>query len=278
MIIANIMTFGTDKFNFIIEPEYQAILDQSTVLGFAQPTRKEKYYQNNLVKELKASGTWYKLDELYIFSHSAGTDFSTINWINPIRKITRLVTDPNLSYSVNKDGYVSVGGSGLHFSSNYNPSIALENYKLNDASFGFVLSNALANTLPLNSGVHIVLGINDAGTKRASYRETAKRFHLQRGTSFFTISNLPAPNLGSFVGFYLKENVYRVFENTTKKITINSQITDTDVDLNFNYISMGPDGGGANAMTRLIFVGGSLTDLQHIDLSISWTNYFNKIQ
>jgi hypothetical protein len=130
----------------------------------------------------------------------------------------------------------------------------------------------------LNSGVQIVSGLNTSGNRRAFYRETAKRIYLQRNNSFFTVSTLPAPNLGSIISFSLKTNSLRVFENTIKRTTIGSTTSDVDVDLNFNYISMGSDGGGADAMTRLMFVGGSLTDLQHIDLSISWTKYFTKIQ
>lgn len=275
MAILRTTIFGHQKWSFIAEMEYQAILDQATLLGFTKPPKKEQYYQNNLVKELKVSGTWEKLDEFYVFSHSAGIPFSTINWIHPTRQITRLVTNPLHSYNIAKNGYYAYGGSLLHFSSTYNPSVMLENYKLNDASFGYVIYMQSAE---LNSGVQIVSGSNVGATRRAFVRESISRVYFQRGTSFLTISGLSFPNYGLLKAFSLKADSLITFQDSAKIATTASVVTDIDVDLNFRYINMGTDGAGSSVITRMMFVGGSLSDLQHTDLYNSWNYYFNKIQ
>jgi hypothetical protein len=68
------------------EPEYIAVLDRATVLGYTLPDSATNIRNNDRVKFLKQVGAWSKFDLFYIFDNPSGlANFSKINYVDPTK-------------------------------------------------------------------------------------------------------------------------------------------------------------------------------------------------
>lgn len=130
--------------------EYQAILARGTALGYTLPSADTQIKQNQLVFNLKAAGTWDKLDVLYIYGNgAASSNFALINWKNPnvsLSTITGSLTFGNLGFT---------GAASSYIDTNYNPVTNGVKYRTNSASAGiwkFLNSNTASKWMYGNSG------------------------------------------------------------------------------------------------------------------------------
>jgi hypothetical protein len=130
--------------------EYQAILARGTALGYTLPSADTQIKQNQLVFNLKAAGTWDKLDVLYIYGNgAASSNFALINWKNPnvsLSTITGSLTFGNLGFT---------GAASSYIDTNYNPVTNGVKYKTDSASAGiwkFLNNNTATKFMYGNSG------------------------------------------------------------------------------------------------------------------------------
>jgi hypothetical protein len=120
----------------VFETEYQAVLDRGTALGYALPLYSQQILQNNLLKAMKSSGVWAKLDVFYNFANNGGANFGTLNWKSPTTRQCTFQESP-LNFIPNQ----GMQGTGLgYISTGFNPASGGPNqYTLNNASRYFYL-------------------------------------------------------------------------------------------------------------------------------------------
>ena len=87
---------GLDPTTVSVEPEYQAILDSAIIEGFALPSALDQAKGNELMKDIKANGSFAKMTTLQVYSGS-NSDFARIDWVDP-SNIYEAVNSP--SYTV----------------------------------------------------------------------------------------------------------------------------------------------------------------------------------
>jgi hypothetical protein len=90
-----------------IDPDYQAVLNRATVLGYTLPTSYQQQIDNKLVLDLKASGYWSKLGNFFVFAHPTSRQFATLNWKSPT---TVLSIPGTFTYTPG----VGFGGDGIN--------------------------------------------------------------------------------------------------------------------------------------------------------------------
>lgn len=134
-----------------ITPEYQAVLDRATALGYTLPTAAQQAKDNALVVAMKNAGIWARLDRFYNhFTDNSASQFCTLNWINPLVSQATLFNSPTFT---NKLGFTG-NGTSSYISYNTNLSTLGGQYVQNDATLGGYFSNVSAvNTRVINSGI-----------------------------------------------------------------------------------------------------------------------------
>lgn len=115
------------------DSSYQLILNKATALGYTLPSDAQKIIQNDLILELKSAGIWNKLDVLYIFANDGGSNFATLNWINPdIRRCLLFTSGSTLTFTTNQ-GFTG-NGTSAYIDTTLNPSINSSKYQVTNAS------------------------------------------------------------------------------------------------------------------------------------------------
>ena len=132
------------------DADYQAVLDQSTSLGYTAPSAAQQTLQNTLVTDLKTAGVWDKLDVFYVFATDGDSDFATLNWKTPSSHQVTKINSPTFT----ADSGFTGDGSSSYLDTNYNPATSGTNYTLNDASISI-----WNNTFVLNN---FITGVNDS--------------------------------------------------------------------------------------------------------------------
>lgn len=79
------LSISRRKFRGGFDSSYQAVLNYATTQGYNLPSRENQKLQNDLIVGLKDEGIWNLIDHLQVYPNDAtsGSDFATINWINP---------------------------------------------------------------------------------------------------------------------------------------------------------------------------------------------------
>jgi hypothetical protein len=134
------------------DPDYQAVLDRATFLGYTLPSSGQQILQNSIVVSLKASGVWAQTDIFYVFANDGGQEFATLNWKNPLQFQCSLVNSPAFTSNVgfNSDGATS------YINTNWNPTTSSQQMTLNSVHRSFYnynyRSTAASNILGVFSG------------------------------------------------------------------------------------------------------------------------------
>jgi len=124
--VANATTFS------ILDTDYQAVIDRAIALGYGLPTKRQQFYENQLVLDLKVNGIWSLLDVFYCFATNGDSDFATLNWKNPL--LYQATKNGALNYAFGQ-GFIG-NGIDAYLSTAFVPKTHGVNYSLNDASFG----------------------------------------------------------------------------------------------------------------------------------------------
>ncbi len=126
----------------VFDPDYQAILDRATFLGYSLPSSTDQVVQNQFVLDLKANNIWIDLDVLYVFANGAASLFSTLNWKNPSLYQCTLFNSPTF---VAKQGW-DLAPTTSYISTNFNPATNGVRYTLNDACrFAYISRQVVSN-------------------------------------------------------------------------------------------------------------------------------------
>jgi hypothetical protein len=109
--------------------QYQAILNKAISLGYTLPSFDQQILQDQLIRDLKAHGIWFKLDLFYNFATDAGSAFATINWKNP--DLYQATLFNSISFS-NNQGFTG-NGVNTYIDTGFNLVLGT-NYTQNNAS------------------------------------------------------------------------------------------------------------------------------------------------
>lgn len=278
MITANYSIFGAQNFYFNPEIEYQAILNRAVLLGYGLPTNKEMFSQNEMLKALKVSGIWSKLDQFYLWYHSAGFNFSNINWINPS---LLLVRNTALSSSfIIREG-VRFSSIGTYFSSSFNSQTESGKFQLGNASFGWV--NGFAeNTDGSYSAV------KSSGNNQVWFRQHVdfgvgrSRQYFQQGEGYTQNAmgvGVPANKTNAFIITTRTATNNKIFLNGTKYRDASITYLGTagvTASANVNYtMDFGYKQNTSAETLRMAFTGSNLTESEAIAFNTIWNNYIN---
>lgn len=127
--------FKQKKSGVNFEPEYIAILDRATALGYANPTFDQQIKQNTFLKNMKNNGSFALNDLILVFANNGSKEFACINWKNPNGNLATIVNAPIFTPN---EGFTGRGSFSPNFfndyiATGYAPNGSL-NYKLNNAS------------------------------------------------------------------------------------------------------------------------------------------------
>jgi hypothetical protein len=123
-------TYGTYISLPAFDPDYSAILNRATALGYTLPSASVQAKQNTLLTSMKADGVWAKLDVFYVFAQDGGADFGTLNWKNPNANQANIASSPTF---VSNGGLMGNGTSSF-IDTNFNPFTQGVQYTQNNAS------------------------------------------------------------------------------------------------------------------------------------------------
>jgi hypothetical protein len=106
--------------------EYNLLLSQSVVLGYALPSLKTQRAGARLIYDLKTAGLWNQIDIFYVFN-TDNSNFSKLNWKNPILTCS-LVGPPSFTA---KNGFT--GNGSTYINTNWRPGLDGVSYTLINA-------------------------------------------------------------------------------------------------------------------------------------------------
>ena len=162
------------------DADYQAVLDQSTSLGYTAPSAAQQTLQNTLVTDLKTAGVWDKLDVFYCFATDGDSDYATLNWKAPSSHQVTKINSPTFT----ADSGFAGNGSSSYLNSNFNPATSGVNYTLNDASISIWSNNFVLN--------NFITGVesNSSNCVRMSSTSTNQRINMGPNTALTPAANL----------------------------------------------------------------------------------------
>jgi len=110
-----------------LDPDYIAVLNYATSLGYTLPSVPQQQRQSTLLSELKSGGIWNKLDSFCMFATNGSSNFALIDW-----KRLSLYTAVNSPTFTTNQGFLG-NGTSSYIDTNFNISTGT-NYTLNNAS------------------------------------------------------------------------------------------------------------------------------------------------
>jgi hypothetical protein len=130
------------------DPDYQAILDRATALGYTLPSAACQSLQNSFVVALKSAGAWTLLRSLNVWAHDSSDDrFGLIDWIAPT--VIPVWSKVNTPLFIPKVGYSFLGTSRIEHPYNYNQIINtnfLDEYRNNFMIGSFIHTQGTTQT------------------------------------------------------------------------------------------------------------------------------------
>jgi hypothetical protein len=237
-------------------PEYTAILDRATALGYTLPSAGQQVKQNALIVALKAAGIWAKLDVFYVYANNGSQEFGTLNWINPTLYQCTLVNSPTFTAN---EGFAG-NGTSSYIDTNFNPLINGLNYQLDNASRYYYL-NSLGPSAQVIEGV-----INNAQNGTQIGTSTSQR--INQGTNVLN----SAASLGALgvngINRTSNTNV-EIFNSTTQ---ISRTATSTSINSNNQFILRAGTAGYSTSQISFYSMGASLVS-ENTDFVNSFNTY-----
>ena len=117
-------------------PEYQALLDRATFLGYTLPSSGQQVLQNDLVVALKDAGIWALLDVFYLPATDGNHQFACLNWVDPANFE---MLENGIPTFTGNSGFQG-DDSSMWLNSQYSCYNDKINFSLNSASFGIYLT------------------------------------------------------------------------------------------------------------------------------------------
>lgn len=143
------------------EPEYQAVLDRASFLGYTLPSSTQSNKNNLKIKHLKDLGIWSEFDLFYVFNQESGLDdFCKLNWVDPTVFELYNPTPANEPTHAADSGFQ--GGTDLYFLTNYEPRNDRVKLSVNDGYMGYSITN-IPSTFVQTAYIAGARNNNDAG-------------------------------------------------------------------------------------------------------------------
>lgn len=167
---------------FAKSDEWKAIENYANSNSLALPTDTIAFDQ--LIKDLKSEGVWQKLDGFYVFAGDGSNGFKLINWINPEEHYA----DAYGGLTWDLDG-VKGNGSNGYINTNFNPNIDHQNYTLNNASRGGIISEVGTMNFDGIAGTYrndyngSVTRLNGSANTTINYNNSGGLFAIKRNNS-----------------------------------------------------------------------------------------------
>ena len=260
------------------DPAYQAVLDYATLQGYTLPSAAQQILQNQLVLDLKVSGTWDKLDVFYNFATDASLEFSFINWINPSIAFITYIASQN--YKLITNSHIQKINIAISHGllTNFTPSNNGIKWQLNNASFGwkqltatgffitdsgviFGASNGLTQNVPacwIYEGNYVCrVWLNKSGS--AVYFGNAFRGFTSASNSTFNIG--------------LNSSVLHLFKNETQL----TSVAQTPDGITSKNIILLQNSSNKDRQFQYVYFGEYFTSLEQTSLLTDYTNYLNSL-
>jgi hypothetical protein len=155
------------------EAEYQVILNYAASNVYLLPSAAQQVKQNLLLKNLKLSGAWAKLDTFVCLATDGGSNFALIDW----KKLTQYTAVNSPIFTTNQ-GFQG-NGTSSYLETNFNPSSQGVKYTLNNASRYAYVSVANVN--------NVIDGISNAARNRMILANN-NQHNINSGTTFLNSS------------------------------------------------------------------------------------------
>lgn len=249
--------------NFVPIPmlmQTQAILDRADLLGFARPDGQRI---NILINFLITSGMWEKMDIIFNFAYNNPlyNDFKRINWKNPNGSL--LLVEGGIIQR--PYGYEGDGISG-YLNTQFNPTIGINKYTLNNASRGIVVYKET------NSGNSD--GILDCANQRV-YNS------MYNGHTLFNKINTSFSTASSLINFLSKGYKLIVRDNSTafRGTSVNGTQTVNDASISLRnepQTILGPSHFGKSGVS-FYHMGESLPTTFYDDFRVAYNSYLATI-
>lgn len=257
-IIGNQLNIGDTTYEwvdpFALAPETRAIIDYATANGLILPTFPiDTQPIDQLIKDLKSAGIWQKLDAFYVFAGYGLYGFKLINWINPEEHYADAYGGLNFEL----DGVLG-GGSNGYIDTNFNPNIDHQNYTLNNASRGGVISEV---------GTMNFDGI--AGTYRNDYNGSVTRLN---GSNNATINY---DNSGGL--FVIKRNNSSTLEVVMKDNEQSANASTSSTSAEHSQVIMRRHNSYGSFKLSCYFLGAYLTYAETQSFRTIYNNYLTTI-
>ena len=246
------------------DPDYQAVLDRATTLGYTLPSASVQVKQNTLVADLKTAGIWSGLDVFYVFANDGGAEFATLNWKAPSTFQATLVNSPTFSLK----GFTG-NGTSSYIESNFNPAVSGVNMSLNANSFGFWLDSL--DTAPGATEGH---WCNNTAVSAGSFwlRYTAGRAYANQSI-FLTLS---AGAIVSKALLHANRSGASAIQYYRAGALLNSSTSASVAFLSNTFKGLLSNTAYSNATLSVAFAGGNLST-QAAAFQTSVSNYMNSL-
>lgn len=248
----------------VLEVETAGLLSRFTT----KPTPARTELINSLVKQLKVSGIWTKLDALYLMA-AADAQAAQRNWIADAYNLTP-VSSPTFTAD---RGYAGDGISS-YLRTGFVPSTAAGEFALNSAHLG-----AWSRTDNQSNGALIGARVSFASKNSSIIPRDASNLSYVAvnfaGAGSYTVAN----SLGHFVANRSGASAQQGYQNGVSG-TSTSAASDAITDLEVYGLALNQAGSAAartNRQVAAMHIGGSLTAQNVADLYAALTTYMQGV-
>lgn len=190
-------------------PEYQAVLDAATLLGYTHPSNACKTLQNQLIVDLKNDGVWSRLRALNVWAHDSTDDrFGLIDWVNPSLTWSKINT-PSFTSKV---GYSFGGVSGINSPYNYNQIV---NTNFLDEFIGNISTGVFIRSTGSGSFVAV------SGTLQRILFESSTTTRLTSGSSSVNTGTLSVTDQLAYLDRNQSTQIAKVINGVVNNFSLN---------------------------------------------------------
>jgi hypothetical protein len=258
--------------NRAYHPNYKAVLDRATVLGYTHPSANVRSKQNGLMVALVNTGIWDELDMIKIFAGDQ-QNFSTIDWKGLTAYRATLSGTPTFTAN---EGWTT-DASTNYIDLNWSPGANGVKYATNDACF------FLYNKKEITPATSFDAGVNDLGVVGSTLLSTRRSgtnsalYNINGTSGQFSILTTYTSSIGFYVIKRTDASTIELFKDDVSdgtKTIASSGKSNLKV-----YLGGRNDNGSINnrADGKYAFVGAGSSSIDHVTLRSLLDNYYNSL-
>lgn len=259
----------------VLTPEYQAVIDRATVLGYTKPTRNQQVLQDILMQSFISSGAFAKADLIYVLANDAGLNFARINWKNP---------STNLLTNVGADPVKFISNFGAYANTESAAFGGLDTLWLPSTGVNFTLTNncAISSSQSGWGSSGMAYRSSQTGDQIAFYGLDLARVGLNNNAS--PIQSSATSNNYNWMNRRTASTVAQLVFNNAGVVTVVATSAVAASTRNAQKLGLIGDMYSATPTISLgvpldaFFVGGALTDAEFLNYDNALTTYLNAIR